>query len=365
MKTHLRKSFRMHNNRMSTEVCTDALIGKKRRGRKPKGMTVVSSTVVDGMDEHKGESTDIVANRRGRKPKVVFAFDSQQQSSKDDDVDVILKLKVTNTNDVVNADGHCKEVDDKNDDNTIHAYNEGSMSNYSSVTSTSVSNSNPSYVSTQNVNVVQNTTENDESIKINKVGTNKVVEILKDFEEKAKNNEWPVATKVACYWCCHRFDTPPVGLPCKYCDGKFYVTGCFCSLECASAYNVMYLRDSNMEERMNLIGMMSRCLGYTGIVKCAPVRESLALFGGNMSIEEFRSYGSKMKSINVHFPPMVVLTQQLEEVNDSDVTSKLKYVPLDTTRIDKYKERMKLRRSIPVNANNNTLENVMQFNVKT
>jgi hypothetical protein len=65
--------------------------------------------------------------------------------------------------------------------------------------------------------------------------TSKVVRLLADFQEKSKVGEWPTSTQVHCYWCCHAFTTPPMGLPIRYLNDRFYVTGCFCSLECAAA----------------------------------------------------------------------------------------------------------------------------------
>ena len=307
---------------------------KKRRGRKPK--EVVADTQA------------VAAPKRCRKPKVVFAFDSSQQVQRDDDAEnVILKLKVHSMDGIVTAEGYCKEID--NDASiVVGAYNESSMSDFSA------------FHVTPCVDACVTTHSH-----VNKIGTNKVVELLKDFDEKTKTGEWPLTTSLACYWCCHRFDTPPVGLPCKYRNGVFYVTGCFCSLECAAAYNVMQLRDGLMEERMNLLNFLARELGYKTIVKAASPRQSLQMFGGNLSIEDFRCHHLSKKYININFPPMVVLISQLEEVNDTDVSNKLKYVPLDTDRVDKYIERIKLKRSLPVNVNNNTLENVMQFSIKT
>jgi hypothetical protein len=192
----------------------------------------------------------------------------------------------------------------------------------------------------------------------------KVVELLKDFEEKNKNNEWPQSTSIHCYWCCHKFDTPPFGIPVKYTSaGKFQVYGCFCSLECASAYN-FDAKDGGHDdiwERNTLINFIAKKIGYEKNVKPAPSRLALHMFGGHLAIQDFREYCKTSKLININFPPMMTITQQIEEVNESDVSSDFKYIPVDTDRINKYKEKIHLRRTKPVNAHEHTLDHAMNL----
>jgi hypothetical protein len=306
---------------------------KKKRGRKPKDPV-----------QKKADIEGLVSKKTDRKHRVVFSFDNQKNEEElDVDDNVILKLKVPTDEAVINAIGHCM-IDDHNEN--VGAYNECHMYNFSSLNMD---------------NVVYEQEKPEENVK--KVGNNKVVELLREFDKKTKNDEWPTSTSIACFWCCHKFDNPPVGLPCKYYKSRFYVMGCFCSLECASAYNIMQLKDSHIEERNNLLNYLSNRLGYTSIIKTSPPREMLQMFGGNMSIEEFRTSNTLEKSIHVNFPPMTVLISQFEEINDSDISSNLKYIPLDTGRIDKYQEKMRLERNRPVNQHKNTLENVMQFSI--
>lgn len=193
----------------------------------------------------------------------------------------------------------------------------------------------------------------------------KVINLLRDFEEKNKNNEWPSNTSISCYWCCHRFDNPPFGIPVKYVDGKFQVYGCFCSLECAAAHNLS-CRDSidEMWERYNLINLLARKVGYEkSYVKPAPNRLTLRMFGGHISIEDFRKYTETNKIININFPPMMTMTQQIEEINESDINNDYKYIPLDTDRINKYKEKTKLKRAKPLHDFKNTLDHAMNLKI--
>lgn len=191
----------------------------------------------------------------------------------------------------------------------------------------------------------------------------KAIKLLTDFEEKTKHGEWPASTSVHCYWCCHKFNTTPMGLPVKYAEGKFYVTGCFCSLECAAAYN-FDSRDSidDTLERYHLLNVLARELGYESTVKQAPNRLSLSMFGGHLSIEQFRGFCDTHKIVILNHPPMMTLTQQIEEINEYELKSELnRYIPIDSERVNRYKEKIKLKRTKPLTNFKNTLDHAMNL----
>jgi hypothetical protein len=199
-------------------------------------------------------------------------------------------------------------------------------------------------------------------------GLAKVVRLLAEFEEKSKNGDWPLSTSVHCYWCCHRFTSPPLGLPIKYSisTGRFQVVGCFCSLECACAYNFATTRDSVDEclNRYSLINTLSLQLGLGRVVKPAPDRLALSIFGGHMSIGEFRSYVCTTRGqqqVIVNCPPMHSVTQQVEEVCESDLCSEYRYVPLDSERVSRYQEKIRLSRTKPLINFKNTLDHSMKL----
>lgn len=188
----------------------------------------------------------------------------------------------------------------------------------------------------------------------------KVIHLLKDFEQKSKNNEWPTTTQISCYWCCHKFNNAPFGIPVKYVDNKYHVFGCFCSLECAAAFNFGSKESvDEIWEQYNLINQLSRDIGHKKIVKPAPSKLALKMFGGHMPIEAFREFCFTSRIININFPPMMTLTQQIEEFNETDINTEYKYIPLDTERINKYKEKMKLKRTKPLTDQENTLDKIM------
>lgn len=191
----------------------------------------------------------------------------------------------------------------------------------------------------------------------------KIVNLLKEFQQKGKNGDgWPASTHIFCYHCCHPFENAPFGLPIKYVDDKFHVSGCFCSLECTMAYNID--SKSSMDEvleRKNMIHMISHQTGHTNRVKAAPNKLALKCYGGHMTIEEFRVYHKTTKIINVNLPPMITMTQQIEEINENDINRDFKYVPIDVERIEKYKEKIKIKRSKPIIDHTKTLDYSMKL----
>lgn len=190
------------------------------------------------------------------------------------------------------------------------------------------------------------------------------VRLLMEFEEKSKINEWPANTSVHCYWCCHRFDSVPFGVPIKFSNGKFHVVGCFCGLSCAAAYNFAHGASyDEIWERYSLINMLAvqTGSGTSGVVKPAPDRLSLTMFGGHLSIDEFRRFPSTHKTTVLNFPPMMTMTQQIEEINDCDIRMTYRYIPLDHERVNRYQEKIKLKRSKPLINFKNTLDHSMNL----
>jgi len=192
-----------------------------------------------------------------------------------------------------------------------------------------------------------------------------VTRLLADFEEKSRNGEWPSSTNVSCYWCCHKFIGVPFGLPTKMnmeADRKFHVIGCFCSLECACAYN--FASRDNTDERLaryTLINNMATRMGFTQVpVKAAPDRLALDMFGGHMQIEDFRSTTDKHVIVNT--TPMLSIVQQAEELNEQDMHSEYRYISLDKNRVCKFQEKIKLKRSKPlIGSNKVTLDQSMKL----
>lgn len=151
----------------------------------------------------------------------------------------------------------------------------------------------------------QNTNETDE-IKP-KLNTNIVLYQFFD------NTEWIEKRNVCCFWCCHKFNTPALGLPMAFNKNlnKFRVKGVFCSFPCIYAYN----KDYNLCKDDLIYFLYKYMYGEKYNKKyCAPPRECLTMFGGNMEVEEFRNLHS-IKNVNILIYPMYPTRDYIEEIN--------------------------------------------------
>ena len=190
----------------------------------------------------------------------------------------------------------------------------------------------------------------------------RVSSVLRDFERKSQQGEWPLTTSVTCYWCSHGFEGPPIGLPVKpFVDGDgFDVTGCFCSIACAAAFN-LESRDSHdaVCDRHAMLSELSRLVHGNGEIRPAPDWKSLQKFGGYMTIEQFRKFSSEKKVLLTNAPPMRSLTTQLEEVNEGNVGAGYNFVPLDPVRIERGIQELSLKRNKPRFDYRNSLDHKM------
>lgn len=130
-----------------------------------------------------------------------------------------------------------------------------------------------------------------------------------------------IKTQIACYWCCHQFTENAVFMPIKLESGdKFKVRGIFCSFECCNSYmrdNYQYAKNAYL-----LKYMLYKCTGvpvYRNIMKKAPPREMLTLFGGHLSITEFRSTN---KHYNILYSPMHYSNDIVEEITHKKIVNK-------------------------------------------
>lgn len=125
-------------------------------------------------------------------------------------------------------------------------------------------------------------------------------------------------THIWCGWCCHPFDTLPYALPMSYYDGAYYVAHhLFCSPNCSLARSAS-MRDTGIMERKTLVRRMYRemhkiAIGDLGDLSEAPPREMLTVFGGTLSIEEYRALLRKNKKFTIYCPPVRTIQFVIEE----------------------------------------------------
>lgn len=96
----------------------------------------------------------------------------------------------------------------------------------------------------------------------------------------------------ACHWCCHPFDSDPIHYPyARDKTGRLQFTASpYCSLDCCRAA----VTRNKSNPPLSLLRCLWRELdpqtcNASPLLPTAPPFESLTLFGGTMSIDEFRS----------------------------------------------------------------------------
>ena len=176
---------------------------------------------------------------------------------------------------------------------------------------------------------------------------------------------------VWCWWCCHPFDTTPLPMPMKYDDRRdvFTVGGYFCSWGCMKAYNYEHTgyRSGIVNGWIGMLRRRSSGGGLTGPIKCAPPRQALRVFGGNLTIDEFRT--TKMSFVvlpsnMIHeVPNLVVVHDPNKKKTPKSVATA--NVPIDFDNVKAKTEPLRLKRTKPTANHKNTLEKTLGINFLT
>jgi hypothetical protein len=130
-----------------------------------------------------------------------------------------------------------------------------------------------------------------------------------------ENGEQIVAekTNIACFHDTCKFDGAPRFLPEKFSDGKYYVSKCFCSWNCAMRYN-LDLNDHKTWARHRMILEICKEMYNVDNVEPAPHKGTLIKYGGHLSITEFRNSSlMNLKGFRYIEPPMTTLLPIIEE----------------------------------------------------
>ena len=158
---------------------------------------------------------------------------------------------------------------------------------------------------------------------------------------------------IKCNWCLHDCVDEPVRIPYNTHNEVFNMYGNFCCPECAAAFNFSELNDEYMWERYSLLNYMynSDNEKYT----IAPPRLVLDIFGGPLSIDEYRDIIKTKKKLNIIVPPLCVLKPQIEINKTEDI-----FIPLNVNRVNKYTTDLKLKKST-LKTKMNTLDSCMNL----
>ena len=205
--------------------------------------------------------------------------------------------------------------------------------------------------------------ENDMFLNNNEESYKKISNSMGQLYDNTKNKSWPVSTTIACWWCCHNFDTSPVGIPTSLDDNTFNVYGCFCSYNCAMSHIFSNNNNSNNSwEEFTLLKLLYKKMNNTNAeLKCAPPKEVLELFGGTVNINDYRN-SFKVNNISYRYitPPIIsIISQIIEEkknINQKNTSENKNVLQVSNT--------FRLQRSKPLVSSKNSLEATMGIKIK-
>jgi hypothetical protein len=207
------------------------------------------------------------------------------------------------------------------------------------------------------------------------------ISILSEFQH---TDTWIDRTDVACWWCCHTFDTIPIGFPIDYYKKKFRTRGVFCSFGCSIAYakcnNYYDVKTQSMI--CSLYKKLTGCItinikdGYKDVLlqefndknlfngdlnlqneyiesllsfvdtplEPAPDKCLLKMFGGTLTIDEFRNSTKEKKVYKMIEYPMFVSRDYVEEIDINNLknVNKNVFTTHNNTNTNNYQKTNKL-----------------------
>jgi hypothetical protein len=191
--------------------------------------------------------------------------------------------------------------------------------------------------------------------------------MLVQYHNSSERKEIPMQSDAACFWCCHSFAHRPVVLPIRDTGEYLQVMGNFCSPECAVAYLFDMRQDSHT--RWEQLALLYRVYGEAcgGKIHPAPHRTVLTLFGGSLSIQEYRQMIQSQKvRVDVHLPPMVSILATMDtkpiDFYDAGLTKNVNETVKE--RLQKAEEVLRLRRTKPLKAWESTLDACINLKIK-
>lgn len=187
------------------------------------------------------------------------------------------------------------------------------------------------------------------------------------------DGDWPLRTDQWCWHCCHPIAGQPLPMPIRHDDRRdiFHVMGEFCSWACMKAHN-MSSSSYTKSVIANYITMFRhRCTGVLKGTPSAPPREALKVFGGTMSIEQFRAASATGVQHFVLPPKMIVHhrvvheQQACQRAHAAAASLQARRAAPDLAQVVSFKdvsaknETLRLKRPKPLQNNRNLLERSM------
>ena len=194
-------------------------------------------------------------------------------------------------------------------------------------------------------------------------------DLMVQYRELKKSKKIPDSTEIACFWCAHSFSWQPCIIPEREEKGVYRVYGNFCSPNCCMAYLLQENLDTHV--RWERIALLHRLYGKqypTGRIFPSPARESLKLFGGPMTIQQYRAtIVTGRVRVDIQTPPMVSILGSIDTKPIDFYDSSMKHTisPLLGEIVPKAEEGLRLKRSKPLKEKESTLDSVLKIQIKS
>ena len=191
--------------------------------------------------------------------------------------------------------------------------------------------------------------------------------LLVQYKDSSETKTIPETSDAACLWCCHTFTNRPVVLPIRDTSEYLVVSGNFCCPECACAYLFDIRQDSHT--RWEQLSLLYRVYGEAcrGKIHPAPSKQVLQLFGGPLSIEDYRRLlHFHQIRIDIHLPPMVSILSTIDtkpiDFYDTSLTKAVNETVKE--RLQKAEDVLRLRRTKPLKAWESTLDACLNLKIR-
>lgn len=110
----------------------------------------------------------------------------------------------------------------------------------------------------------------------------------------------PEKTDICCWWCTEKFTNRPLSLPISHTHNNYIFHGVFCSWPCVKSFSYN-INDSKIGIRNDYINSLVRKMyGKFIHIDKAPFRYKLKKFGGELDIDEFRSFIQNNNTNDLH-----------------------------------------------------------------
>lgn len=307
------------------------VVAKKKKGRPRKDATAIVFSQNEKTEQPEGDISE--KKKRGRKKKVCVEEDETVKAKKKRGRKAAVKFfsssirkKIPLTTVIQDNNNYILHLDVKDDVNEqvdVLMAND-TEENFHSLTL------NDNYNQHLESRALQDTcgpttlcTSSNELNEYNSQQQNKKKGYFEMMYQFVHNTDWLHKTDLCCWWCCHTFDDIPIGMP-EYFDTKtqkFRVTGVFCSFPCIMSY----CRDSHKSKNFPLVKQLYRNITSSSIcsdIAFAPSRYTLKMFGGDLTIDEFRETSKSNERIYRMIEyPMYMSRNYVEEVDIANVKS--------------------------------------------